>query len=276
MATIRESQDRAGRAELTSLTGRLQNPNYMARIVYQTQETGNERDSTGVISLYLPENFQLNFSSSFDQPFAQGLVNMPGLQQAAKMFGASLTSQSMSVQVWQGTTCPEFNLTFQLVAENDPQIDVVNPTIELAKLASPGLDKTTRLLTPPGPRIDPLKVATALPQAAGALASGTLGTLGALAGTVTGDFSRLVPSLSATAQNVGQALQGILDSPKNNVTLYIGRFLKFPSVVIQSVSQTYNTLFNEQGLPIKADVDVTFSTWYVPVKDDIDKIFQRT
>lgn len=272
MATIRSSQDAAANSELQSLIAKRRNPNYMARVVYQKEEAGEKSDpgGSGVISLFLPENFQLNFSSSFDQPFAQGIVNAPGISGAAKFFGASLTSQSMSVQVWQGTTCPEFNLTFQLIAENDPVEDILNPIKRLSKLALPGVTPV-KLLSPPGPGIDPMVAA----QAAGAVAGSVLSGVGsAIVGLVKQDYQSVVGSAKSAAAGVGSALDSILENPKNNITLYIGRFLRFPSVVIQSVSQTYDTIFNDKGLPLKANVDVTFSTWYVPVKSDIDRIFQ--
>lgn len=273
MATvpIRSSQDSAASVELESIAQRKQNPNYMARIVYQLAEAGESTSSdSGVITLYLPENFQLNFSSSFDQPFAQGLVNAPGLNQAMKFFGASLTSQSMSVQVWQGTACPEFNMTFQLIAETDPVQDILNPIKKLSKLVVPGVN-AAGLLTPPGPRISLKATAEAL----GAAASGVLqGASGAIAGLVTQDYAQQVGALQNAGTAVSSSLRGILANPENNVTLHIGRFLRLPSVVIQSVSQTYDTIFDSSGLPLKANIDVTFSTWYVPVKTDIDDIFQ--
>lgn len=272
MADIRSSQDATASRAISEITARNRNPNYMARIVYQEGETEESQDqgASGVITLYLPENFQLNFSSSFDQPFAQGLVNMPGLSQATKFFGASLTSQSMSVQVWQGTSCPEFNLTFQLIAESDPVSEILDPIKRLSKLALPGVGPA-KLLSPPGPRIDPAVAGAA----AGAIAAaGVAGLAGAVAGAATLDFSSVVGSTKSAASQVSSSLDSLLTNPKNNVTLYIGRFLRFPSVVIQSVSQTYDTVFNAQGLPLKASVDVTFSTWYVPVKSDVNLIFQ--
>lgn len=271
-ASVRSSQDGVAQAELESLIAKRRNPNYQARIVYQKAETEEQQDDggSGVVSLYLPENFQLNFSSSYDQPFAQGIINAPGISGAAKFFGASLTSQSMSVQVWQGSTCPEFNLTFQLIAETDPVQDVLMPIKRLSKLALPGVT-AAKLLSPPGPRIDPLVAA----QAASAVASGVISTIGgALAGIVTQDYTAIVGSAKSAAAGAGKALDALIENPKNNISLYIGRFLRFPSVVIQSVSQTYDTIFDKRGLPLKANVDVTFSTWYVPVKSDVDRIFQ--
>jgi len=266
-SNIRESQDYRAQAAAEELAARGLNPNYFARLVYQS----TAGDDPGVITLALPENFQFNFSSSFDQPFAQGIVNAPGLSQVTKFFGASLTSQSMSVQVWQGSSCPEFNLTFQLIAETDSVKDILLPVSRLSRLVVPGV--VGGLLAPPGPRLDPKKVAEAgVVAAKSILGVGVQG--GGIAGVLTGGFEGFVPALSATATNIGNALDGILKEPANNVTLHIGRFLKFPSVVIQNVSQTYDTVFDKRGLPLKASIDITLSTWYVPVKDDINTIFQ--
>lgn len=245
------------------------NPDYKARFIYQKSDAGegNSGDPKdfGVVELHLPENFQFNFASSFDQPFSQGLVNAPGVQNLVKFFGASLTSQSMSVQVWQGTQCPEFNLTFELIAENDPIEDILLPIRRLSKLCLPGVN-SGGLLTPPGPRLDPVAVTKVL-------AAGLGGTVsGAIDAVTSTNFADLTKGLSSAASSVGTASKDLIkkENVENNVTLKIGRFLTFPSVVIQSVSQTYATVFDDRGLPLKASIDVSLSTWYVPVKTDVD------
>jgi hypothetical protein len=249
------------------------NPNYMVQITFeanaQDSQSAGERlgglntPGGNVISAYLPENFQFAFSSAYDQPFSQGFIQNSPLQGLAKMMGGSLTTQAMTAQVWQGTPSPEFSLSLVFMAENDPIEEVVRPISRLSKMALPGvINGLGGMLTPPGPRISLTDVAKAASNAAGSPGSAN---------------NQDLASNTDFVQTAKQKLAGLsktLKTPTNNISLRVGRFLYFPSVVISSVSQTYDTMFDTRGKPLKATVDVTFTTFFVPTKDDVDEIFQ--
>ncbi len=65
----------------------------------------------------------------------------------------------------------------------------------------------------------------------------------------------------------------IINSIDNNISLYIGNFLFFPSVVITDVSQAYNVLIAPDGSPSRATVNVSFRTFYIPTQGDLDQMF---
>lgn len=253
------------------------NKNYMVRIQFDVNATdsqsGGERlgglSSPGgnVITAYLPENFQFAFSSAYDQPFSQGFIQNQAMQGVARMLGGSLTTQSMTAQVWQGTPSPEFSMSLVFVAESDPIEEVVRPIARLSKMALPGvIGSLGGMLTPPGPRISLSDVARA--------ASGNRGNAGSNNNQDIAANTDFVQELQQRSSGYLSGVRSALEKPTNNIALYIGDFLYFPSVVISSVSQTYDTMFDTKGKPLKATVDVTFTTFYVPTKDDVDKIFK--
>ncbi len=65
----------------------------------------------------------------------------------------------------------------------------------------------------------------------------------------------------------------LVNAIDNNISLYIGQFLFFPSVVITDVSQAYNVLIAPDRNPSRATVNVTFRTFYIPTQRDLDVMF---
>jgi len=72
--------------------------------------------------------------------------------------------------------------------------------------------------------------------------------------------------------SVGLSRQ-IINAIDNNISIYIGNFLFFPSVVITDVSQAYNVLIAPDGSPSRATVNVSFRTFYIPTQNDLDEMF---
>lgn len=67
----------------------------------------------------------------------------------------------------------------------------------------------------------------------------------------------------------------LVNSIVNNISLYVGDFLYFPSVVITDVSQAYDILIAPDNNPYRATVNVTFKTFYIPTQADLDVMFQN-
>jgi len=221
------------------------NPNYLCRIT--ANDLGfNDRakipaGSTPTILLSLPEQFQFSVASAYETPFAQGLINSEGLKNFSRIMGiTNFVSQGLTAQVWQGTNEVNFSLTFELVAKNDPDEDVVQLIKRLMLLTMPD-ENAVGLLTPPGPTIDFVASAEQL------------------------GFSALKEAFkNSRAPELKY---------KNIITLEIGRFLRFESVVVENVSMTGKSLFHKSGLPIAASVDVSFKTFVVPIKKDLNNMF---
>jgi hypothetical protein len=66
--------------------------------------------------------------------------------------------------------------------------------------------------------------------------------------------------------------KGVPDAA-TRTSVRIGQFLHFDWVVIESVTPTFHALMSSSGLPIYATVDVRFKTFFVPTKQDMDKIY---
>lgn len=85
------------------------------------------------------------------------------------------------------------------------------------------------------------------------------------------DFSLLAKKTTeAGAQTVNRQLVNAIE---NNISLYIGDFLYFPSVVITDVGQAYNILMAPDDNPSRATVNVTFRTFYIPTDRDLEAMF---
>jgi hypothetical protein len=59
----------------------------------------------------------------------------------------------------------------------------------------------------------------------------------------------------------------------NNISLYIGRYLYFPSVVITDVNVTSQTLFDAIGNPMRVELALTFKTFYIPTQRDLEVMY---
>lgn len=57
------------------------------------------------------------------------------------------------------------------------------------------------------------------------------------------------------------------------ITVQIGNFLLFDSVVIESVNSTFHSMMHSSGIPLRATVAVTFKTFFVQLSDDIPSLF---
>lgn len=203
-----------------------QNPNYMAVI---------HCESRGIhVELPMPENFNFSLGSSFASPFAQGFVRN-GIATATTLLGlTNLVTQSMTMQVWQGTTDVQFQMTFELFATTDADKEVVKPIYDLLSLTLPGRTSSFGgFLVPPGPSID----------------------------TKNSDVN--VSFKSGVQANVVF---------KNEISLQIGNFVRFDSVVIESVNHVFDSHFDSRGLPLAANIDISFKTFVVPTVEDLSKI----
>ncbi len=221
------------------------NKNYLCRITandlgsQERARTGS--GSTPTILLNLPEQFQFSVASAYETPFAQGLIDNETIKNFGRVMGVTnFVTQGLTAQVWQGTSETSFSMTFELVAKDDPDKDVVQPIKRLMLLTMPD-ENAVGLLTPPGPTID--------------------------FGSTAEQFSFSALRQALKDKNPPKVIY------KNTISLEIGRFMRFPSVVVENVAVNGKSLFHRTGLPIVATVDISFKTFVVPVKKDLDGMF---
>lgn len=186
-----------------------------------------------IVEAWIPETFQVAVTSQFNQPFGQGISNSTIGQAAKTLAGRALTSQSMTAQVWEGSQPIELTLEIELIAEKDPQAEVLNKVKNLLKMVMPSKAGGT-LLKPPGPKYADIVDWKAFEPTKGRAAGGTEG----------------------------------------NISIDIGNFMLFDSVVIESVNTTFHSMMHSSGIPLRATVAVTFKTFFVPVAEDINTLFK--
>ena len=64
-----------------------------------------------------------------------------------------------------------------------------------------------------------------------------------------------------------------LISANNRLSLRIGKFLYFDSVIIPNMDITWHSMMHESGIPIAADVEISFRTFYTMTRQDIMALF---
>lgn len=199
-----------------------------------------------IVNAWLQEKIDLTVESSWVP-----VVDMAALEQA-KIFGVpvgdtarllsggnSLLSTLMSRRKWLGTSPITMSLKMRFEAFNDVQNEVINPCKNLHSLACPStggnIGGESFFLRPPGPNPFSLNSAT---------------TNAAIGGY----------------QPFG---------PGEKITVNIGRFLTFDSVIIKSVKVTYESRMTSQG-PVGAEADVVIETYEMPTKESLAKFYSSS
>jgi hypothetical protein len=241
------------------------------------------------VDAWLPETLAVDIAADYDAPYAQGLSAMaPNLGSLAKFMGMNLTTQAMTAQIWQGGAFINFTIPFIFQAETSAETEVMRPIRDLMKLTMPK-DETPGgggILSAPGPHIDIKKLVSNLSavgiegvsdlfQGVTGLAmnaSNMIDTFKKLAQHPGDTYTNLLGGLNNVSQRLSSAL---VSSVVNNITLQLGQFLYFPSVVITDVVPTFNTVLNRDGKPTRAEVNVNFRTFFVPTDKDIQYMFLK-
>jgi len=263
------------------ITPQKANPDFLVTIT--------QADNGVSINAPMPDSFAMDFASSYDAPFAQALgANIPGAKYA-KLGGYTLQSQVMTAQVWQGSSQTDLNVAIEFQAELDPIAEVHDPIMQLCKLVSPSVNGTGLLLTAPGPRLDWTKIPESTKQAAtdsiNAITSIGATSDNTTAGQATDSSSAVnTPSTQPNSQSSQQsasdkkaaniALQALKSAVKNQISITIGNYLHFDSVVITNVQLTFSSILDDAtGLPVHAKADIKFTPLFMITADDLDNIF---
>lgn len=208
------------------------------------------RDGANVVNLStpIPETFELSLSSNYDHPMDQPLSSLAGnagglvtqVVRAGTVASTGLTTRNkyLSGAVWIGGSRINVSLPFILHAYKDPKKDVMDKVVQLMSLVAPS-EGIGGMLVAPGP---------------------TLANMEALAG---GNFSQDV--IANAAQWGG-----------DDITLSIGKFFTLNPCIITNVGTTIETMFDRDGIPIGATVNVSVESYFTTTKEDLIKHFKSS
>lgn len=267
----------------------INNPDYLVTIV-QAPDPKTPGSLGATVVAPLPPELAYDTAAEYQAPFAQGMLSGGAFMQAAAAAGIRLATQAMTAQLWQGSTENEINLDLEFQTENDPIADVRDPVLQLQKFAAASVDSATGLLKSPGPRIDLSTVASASEQAltqageAGKQAMEALKSVIGIVGQVQTNKNLNNSSTSLNSQQQGaktQPEQNGLGGAQfwkknivNNISIQIGRYAFFDSVVILNAQTTWSHEIDmTTGLPMHAKVSLRFKPLFLVTQEDLQQIF---
>lgn len=253
------------------------NSDYMVLI-----QTSNMADGTSPISVAapLPESFMFDSTSNYEAPFAQGLFSNNMLRLASAAMGFKTATQALTVQLWQGSSETDLGLELDFQTESDPLVDVRDPILNLLRLTTPIADPNTGLLKSPGPHLDDelLQIGQDIKNDAEGIFQKAVAAAGSVA-KVAGlnNTSTSVNGSGSTTQAKSQSVmttQYWKQRIKNQISIQIGNYMFFDSVVITNVQQTYTSNIDKlTGWPHHARVAVRFRPLFMVTAQDLDTIF---
>lgn len=274
-------------------------------VLIQQTLSNNSGSSTLTIEAPMPESFNFDAGATYEQMLPQGLSNNKVINLAAAINGTKLSVQAFTAQLWSGSSPTELAIEVEFHTETDPVADVRTPIVNLLKMVLPSVSEATGFLSSPGPYIDwaaaGSAVVTTLQTAIssgssvagagisaienlfqGALAQAT----GTQLGTPTQPGAMTDSNTQTTNGPNNAAVQAVTQNPgigsaaywkslvKNPITIWIGNYLKFDSVVITGVRQTFVSNFDAQtGLPHSVRVMITFKPLFMLTQGDLDTLF---
>jgi hypothetical protein len=267
-----------------------------------------QQSTTGIaVEAPIPETFAMDLSATYEQALPQGFVGNKAINLTAAAFGARLSVQALSAQLWSGNNEMDLSIDLEFHTENDPVNDVRAPILNLMKLTTPTISSTTGMLASPGPSLDFSAVANALGTGAGQLvnigksvqgaAANPSSLVNAIGNAASSAWSSiragyqsattgLIDPSQQTADGSNNVQQALQQNPslgsaaywktqvKNSISIAIGNYLYFDSVVITRVSNTFMSNFDAQtGLPHNVRVQVAFKPLFMIVASDLDQMF---
>ncbi len=257
------------------------NPNYLVTIVRESPQL--------TIQAPLPESFMFDSSAQYEAPFAQGWVPIDSVRNALAAFGRKTTSQALSLQIWQGNQDTDLGLELEFQAEIDPQVEVMQPIADLLTLTTPKADSLAGLMKAPGPHLDLQKFLGVVVNSGNEKSLALEGAkriqrggdpnniLERQGSTVDGSKSTADGNNQAKPEQSNEASSSATDlikqSIQGKISIKIGRYMFFDSVVITDIQQTFTNQLDENGFPWHAKVAVRFRPAFTIVQRDLERIF---
>jgi len=260
------------------------NPNYRVTIMQSSgvgiATTGN---SAIIVEAPLPETFAFDAQASYATMLPQGLTG-GGIATALAAVGIRLAVPALTAQLWQGSSEIQLQLALEFHTESDPVADVQLPILNLNRLTMPSISSSTGMLQSPGPILDFTTLSTIVSNAKTQLANTYSNTQNGQVTPVPSTMNNT--SLVCNAGNSSAVAQPTAQNPtlgtsqywkskiSNQISIRIGSYLYFDSVVITNVQQTFMSNIDAiTGLPHHATVNITFKPLFMLTVEDLAQVF---
>lgn len=272
----------------------LNNPDYLI-LVKQTVDPTKPNEPGASVYAALSETLGYDSSSEYDTPYAQGLFGGGGGSSssstmskvingaskvagvASQLMGVRMTSQAQTAQIWQGSSASDIMLELEFAAESDPDLEVRQPMLTLLKMATASVDAASGMLKSPGPNLD-LRDAGNIATGAYNTTRDALQGVAVRTGVMNGENANL--NGKSQANKPPPFVGGVGGSQfwksvtRNQISIQIGRYAFFDSVVILNVQKTYQHNIDAlTGLPMYARVAIRFKPFFMVTQEDLDQIF---
>lgn len=244
------------------------NSDYLVRIM--TTQT----DTPIIVEAPMPGEFMFDSQANYEAPFAQGLFGNGALASLARLGGLALTSQALTAQIWQGSNDTQLSVELEFQAESDPLKEVRDPILSLLKLATPSMSPGTGMIRSPGPQLD-TELAGKLWEDVKAQTTNSFTSAFSDPSKTTTNGATQSTANPQTNKGLGQG-QAWKDKIRNVISIQIGNYAFFDTVVITNVQKTYTSQIDTfTGWPQHARVNVQFKPLFLLLQDDLDNIFKR-
>jgi hypothetical protein len=269
------------------------------------QQYGSAGTNTPVISVTapIPESVNFDLSATYEPLLPQGFTKNNFLNTAAAAMGVRLAVQSLTAQLWTGSTTGDLNINLEFHTETDPVADVRNPIVNLMKLITPSVSTATGMMQSPGPQLD-FKTLASIAQDATTSALGSVAQVkSATGGAATNIIQGVLNTFGVGANNTSTATmnsantqvfssagstvpQQLQQNPQlgtaqywsskvsNRISIRVGNYMYFDNVVITHLGHTFSSTFDATtGLPHHVIVQLSFRPMFVLSQSDIDNLY---
>ena len=211
--------------------------------VYQILISGRARGYEGSQNIdvlaSIPEEFSLSISNEWEAMMSNGEIPIPG-EGGGGFIGSFLTGAKHLARA-HGVARSMQGFTSGVWGGTSPL------EFELPLLFNAKKDATTDV-------VEPIKDLIRLASPYGVHLNATQNDL----------FDRVIHAPGPTPFDT------LTNSQVNNISLYIGRFIHLPSVVITSIQADFPNRFTAEGQPVEANVNVGLKTHYTYLREDYE------
>lgn len=215
------------------------------------------------ISAFLQNTTSMQVRSKWSEFIPISSSNMySALNSITQLLGGSLVSKISSRRMWRGTDPISMDVKLRFEAVSDPIAEVICPCIMVLQLASPGGASFNKESILNSGELSEEGIKSFKKELTGAAAS----TIEAVIGQIL-----LPPGPSPfwhKEDENGKVIFG------DRITIKIGNFLSFNNVIISKADVALDSKIHRSGNPISATASITFETYEVLTKDDVNSAFR--